>query len=73
MDSPLDVVLRNALDLGIANGYDLPNLITHLTVGLDGKENRYKWRKKLLKLASNPKKNINRCELTIDFIKELEL
>ena len=70
--SPLDQVIKNALDLGLSTGLTVEEVEKLLTDGIQGKQNRYKWRTKIQAVSSEVTTS-GGCPYTGNFIEDLDL
>jgi hypothetical protein len=69
---PLEKIILSAIELGEKSGLSIEDTMKHLISTIEEKQNRYKWKKKILEVYNNSPSQKG-CEFTMNFLEELEL
>ena len=70
--NPLDSVILSAVDYCKSHGMAAQEIAQRLTENIEEKQNRYKWRVKILRLCEVAPKD-TKCKYTGNFLEDLDL
>ncbi len=69
--TPLEQILISAIEMGEEFGLSREEVALQFTSRIEGKQNRYKWKKKIREIEITT--DDSRCEYTGDFLEDLGL
>ena len=69
--TPLEQIVFSAIEMGENSGLSREEIAVQLTSKIEGKQNRYKWKKKIRELEVTPQ--ATGCEFTGNFLDDLDL